>query len=829
MLVAFLLFLIAEQVSSTALPSPLHQSSFAAGNAPVLIGEKPGEGGHERDPISEWSSTIGIVTAIVGNVLISVALNIQRYAHVRIEREYEGNILRLRAEWKRTSSPPRPDGPTSSYSDYGTVDRENARSQDDVSATRYTDDPEEGGRQRPRKAHTNGNGHAHAQSQENQSSEDEGVDDLLQRSFLSDRTATSFEKSIAGVDRKSYLRSSYWWFGIVLMTVGEAGNFLAYGFAPASIVSPLGVVALVSNCVIAPFMLKERFRQRDFLGVVIAVAGAVIVVLSAKTSEHKIGPDEIWGMITRWEFETYLGITVVLIIALMSISRKYGRKTILIDIGLVGLFGKMLFIVLLFSIFGLTLKCIGGYTALSTKGVSSLISNTLWHAITFPITYILVAVLVFSAVMQIRYINRALQHFNSTQVIPTQFVLFTLSVIVGSAILYRDFESATGERVAKFVGGCLLTFFAVYLITSGRVQKEDESESESETDEEEAIGLHNEEPYRDYVDWQQDGAPIPRRQSTESTGPGSKTKPSPSRSLQSLEEVYNESEDEDGQLTPRVRISASPGSLLPPISSSSSILDPSPLPAISNPWATPSHEREEPDYLAATPGKDTLSRSADVYPPPTNVVLQFPAAPGATDSPPRISPPQLGPQTPQGSPRRRSPTRAEQHSTHKHSGQPLRTSVSVHRNSLSRFSPGPLLPPLSGGLSAVVADSLRRGEGSPQQLRRSLRGSTRHNSKNRVRGGIPLYLDAALDPRPVAETEVESAGTPRDGPQISRSTSTTGPDAFPSEQQRIRSLSDSWSGGLLNFGGNLRLSGRRSKGKLPTEPSEEPASRQPEP
>ncbi|DAA79281.1 TPA_exp: DUF803 domain membrane protein [Trichophyton benhamiae CBS 112371] len=809
MLVAFLLFLIAEQVSSTALPSPLHQSSFAAGNAPVLIGEKPGEGGHERDPISEWSSTIGIVTAIVGNVLISVALNIQRYAHVRIEREYEGNILRLRAEWKRTSSPPRPDGPTSSYSDYGTVDRENAQSQDDVSATRYTDDPEEGGRRRPRKAHTNGNGHAHTQSQENQSSEDEAVDDLLQRSFLSDRTATSFEKSIAGVDRKSYLRSSYWWFGIVLMTVGEAGNFLAYGFAPASIVSPLGVVALVSNCVIAPFMLKERFRQRDFLGVVIAVAGAVIVVLSAKTSENKIGPDEIWGMITRWEFETYLGITVVLIIALMLISRKYGRKTILIDIGLVGLFG--------------------GYTALSTKGVSSLLSNTLWHAITFPITYVLVAVLVFSAVMQIRYINRALQHFNSTQVIPTQFVLFTLSVIVGSAILYRDFESATGERVAKFVGGCLLTFFAVYLITSGRVQKEDESESESETDEEEAIGLQNEEPYRDYVDWQQDGAPIPRRQSTDSAGPGSKTKPSPSRSLQSLEEVYNESEDEDGQLTPRVRISASPGSLLPPISSSSSILDPSPLPAISNPWATPSHEREESDYLAATPGKDTLSRSADVYPPPTNVVLQFPAAPGATDSPHRISPPQLGPQTPQGSPRRRSPTRAEQHSTHKHSGQPLRTPGSVHRNSLSRFSPGPLLPPLSGGLSAVVADSLRRGEGSPQQLRRSLRGSTRHKSKNRVRAGIPLYLDAALDPRPVAETEVESTGTPRDGPQISRSTSTTGPDAFPSEQQRIRSLSDSWSGGLLNFGGNLRLSGRRSKGKLPAEGSEEPTSRQPEP
>ncbi|EFR00639.1 non-imprinted in Prader-Willi/Angelman syndrome region protein 1 [Nannizzia gypsea CBS 118893] len=814
MLVALLLFLIAEQVSSTALPSSLRQSSYAARNAPVLISEKPGDGGHVRDPISEWSSTIGIVTAIVGNVLISVALNIQRYAHVRIEREYEGNILRLRAEWKRSSSSPhRPDGPTNGYK-YGTADRETARNQEDVGTSRYTDDPEEDER-RPRKVYTNGNGHAHAQGRENQASEDEETDDPLQSSFLSDRTATSFEKSIAGVDRKSYLRSSYWWFGIILMTVGEAGNFLAYGFAPASIVSPLGVVALVSNCVIAPFMLKERFRQRDLLGVVIAVAGAVIVVLSAKTSENKIGPDEIWGMITRWEFETYLGITVILIIGLMSISRKYGRKTILIDVGLVGLFG--------------------GYTALSTKGVSSLLSNTLWHAITFPITYVLVAVLVFSAVMQIRYINRALQHFNSTQVIPTQFVLFTLSVIMGSAILYRDFESATGERVAKFVGGCLLTFFAVYLITSGRVQKEDESESESETDEEEAIGLQNEEPYRDYVDWQQDSAPIPRRQGTDSAGQGTRTKPSPSRSLQSLEEVYEPEDEDDGQLTPRARISASPGSLLPPISSASSILDPSPLPAISNnPWATPSSEREGPDFLSGSPGKDTLAHSADVYPPPTNVILQFPAAPGATDSPPRISPPQHGPQTPQGSPRRRSPTRADHHGTHKHSNQPLRTPGTVHRNSLSRFSPGPLLPPLSGGLSAVVADSLRRGEGSPQQLRKSLRGSSRHRSKNRVRAGIPLYLDPALDSHPVAEAEDETTGiiacTTRNIPQISRSTSTTGPDAFPSEQQRIRSLSDSWSGGLLNFGGNLRLSGRRSKGKLPAaENLEEAASRQTEP
>ena len=124
------------------------------------------------------------------------------------------------------------------------------------------------------------------------------------------------------------------------MTVGEAGNFLAYGFAPASIVSPLGVVAIISNCIIAPFFMGERFRWRDLAGVLIAVAGAVTVVLSASDNNPKLGPHEIWALISRWEFETYLGVSSLVIICLMLASNKYGDKSIFIDLGLVGLFGK---------------------------------------------------------------------------------------------------------------------------------------------------------------------------------------------------------------------------------------------------------------------------------------------------------------------------------------------------------------------------------------------------------------------------------------------------------------------------------------------------------
>ena len=137
---------------------------------------------------------------------------------------------------------------------------------------------------------------------------------------------------------------------------------------------------------------------------------------------------------------------------------------------------------------------------MSTKGVASLLSDTLWRALTFPITYLLVFILVISALAQIRYVNRALQNFNSTQVIPVQFVLFTISVIIGSAVLYRDFQEADASRFGKFFGGCALTFLGVYLITSGRAGKNKEGDLDDLDDEENTIGLVDEETYQDEVD-----------------------------------------------------------------------------------------------------------------------------------------------------------------------------------------------------------------------------------------------------------------------------------------------------------------------------------------
>ncbi|KAI4102201.1 MAG: hypothetical protein LQ339_004725 [Xanthoria mediterranea] len=535
--------------------------------------------GDAADTVREWSSVIGIVTAIVGNVLISFALNIQRYAHLRLGREKHGQ-----------------DGKS-----YGTE-------QEDIAEQRL-------------KANL---GQDHAPS-----SNHNGAQSSKTHSFSSESSSQSTVKPPKEIetseDTRTYLSSPYWWAGIVLMTIGEGGNFLAYGFAPASIVSPLGVVALVSNCIIAPWLLKEHFRQKDLLGVLVAIAGAVVVVLSAKSSETKMGPHHIWLAITRWEFELYLGITAALIIILIWASGKYGHKSILIDLGLVGLFG--------------------GYTALSTKGVASLLSDTLWRTLTFPITYLLLVILVTSAVMQIRYVNRALQRFDSTQVIPTQFVLFTLSVIIGSAVLYRDFESATAARVGKFVGGCLLTFLGVYLITSGRSR---ENENAGHLDDEEAIGLIDEEQLQDDAEINEAARSSSRRKS-------------------SMSEIINGSSKSSRRSS---RHAFSDRSSIPHTPTTTS--------ALSNPQTplTSHHGHSSESYY--TPA--TRPRNLE----PT---ISTPLLPSDAQ--------RSGPSTP-NQPRRLSPAKADRPST-------------LSRNSISHLRPGPLMSPLSSSLSAIVADSLRRG------------------------------------------------------------------------------------------------------------------------
>ncbi len=324
---------------------------------------------------------------------------------------------------------------------------------------------------------------------------------------------------------------------------------------------------------------------------------------------------------------------------------------------------------------------VGGYTALSTKGVASLLSFTLWRALTFPVTYLLVAILVATALLQIRYVNKALQRFDSTQVIPAQFVLFTISVIVGSAILYRDFESATAERVGKFVGGCALTFGGVFLITSGRPSGAVDH-GEEDIDEEATIGLIDEESIQNVTESAEGESVLATLQK-----PCSSSSP--------------KGECETGHRSPWKRPAHDASISSPADGSRTSILS-----ARSGTTST---------FDLVEPGADvTSSKRQETWLTAQNCSLEDEASSNKQAVQRRASAPPLPldtedlvcPTTPQRQTNLfTSPPKSDRPST-------------VTRRSIARITPGPLASPLSSSLSAIVAESLRRGVDTSSPRRR---------------------------------------------------------------------------------------------------------------
>ena len=333
-----------------------------------------------------------------------------------------------------------------------------------------------------------------------------------------------------------------------------------------------------------------------------------------------------------------------------------------------------------------------------------MLSYTLWRALTTPVTYVLLVVLIGTAVMQVKYVNKALQRFDSTQVIPVQFVMFTLSVIIGSAILYRDFEKAHVDNVVKFVGGCLLTFFGVFLITSGRSRNDEDDEDDLEEEGEETVGLTTQDQEGVFPD----GAPkyysIRRR---------SKAGPIPTGdSLVDEDAIDSRRSSKVSFVDPRPRsprmysnsshqpsIRVAPPSELPPAEDT---------PLLSNPWRDSSEELLQ---AARHPGIQSVT-SSPVLPSEAQISSESLRPPTARSST------QLNFQTHPSNQRGPTPPQADR-------------PIPSARHSISRMMPGPLLSPLSGGLSVVVADSLRRGVESPlrsKAFRRARLGLRRSRS-----------------------------------------------------------------------------------------------------
>ncbi|TNN21057.1 Magnesium transporter NIPA2 isoform 3 [Schistosoma japonicum] len=146
----------------------------------------------------------------------------------------------------------------------------------------------------------------------------------------------------AGDGSLSYLCEWMWWMGFILMGVGEFANFLAYTFAPAMLVTPLGGLSVLVSALLSVHFLNERLNCIGGFGCCICLLGSTLIVLHAPKEQNLTSLQEMWSKLTDPPFIIYSFFIVLMSIVLICIlGPRYGKRNPIIFTLISGSIGSL--------------------------------------------------------------------------------------------------------------------------------------------------------------------------------------------------------------------------------------------------------------------------------------------------------------------------------------------------------------------------------------------------------------------------------------------------------------------------------------------------------
>ncbi|TPX32541.1 hypothetical protein SmJEL517_g04391 [Synchytrium microbalum] len=223
-----------------------------------------------------------------------------------------------------------------------------------------------------------------------------------------------------------YLSSPLWWAGMVLTILGEVFNLVAYAFAPAVLVTPLGAVSVVVSAFLSNFFLKDYLSFSGKVGAVQCLLGATLVVLHAPVNTPTQTVAEIWNYIKGVGFIVYAMLMIVGILVLIFYAApRWGETQPIVYIAVCSISGS--------------------FVVLAVQGFGSAVvySFTHWNTgnqFKDPGLYGLLAFVIVLVIIQINYLNKALHYFTTSIVTPVYYVSFTTMTLVSSSILFNGFN-----------------------------------------------------------------------------------------------------------------------------------------------------------------------------------------------------------------------------------------------------------------------------------------------------------------------------------------------------------------------------------------------------
>ncbi|NXP79531.1 NIPA3 protein, partial [Ramphastos sulfuratus] len=244
----------------------------------------------------------------------------------------------------------------------------------------------------------------------------------------------------SGQGGHSYLKEWLWWAGLLSMGLGEAVNFAAYAFAPATLVTPLGALSVLISAILSSYFLNEKLNIHGKLGCLLSILGSTVMVIHAPEEEEVTSLDEMERKLQDPAFVTFaVLLAAAALVLIFLVAPRRGQSNVLIYV--------------------LICSLIGAFSVSSVKGLGIAIKQMLeWKPVyRHPLLYLLLGALVLSVSTQINYLNKALDAFDTALVTPVYYVCFTTTVVTCSIILFQEWSSMDlGDIMGTLSGFCTI-------------------------------------------------------------------------------------------------------------------------------------------------------------------------------------------------------------------------------------------------------------------------------------------------------------------------------------------------------------------------------------
>lgn len=256
-------------------------------------------------------------------------------------------------------------------------------------------------------------------------------------------------------------KKKWWWRGLAIFVVSAIANFVAFAFAPASVLAPLEGAQFVTNFFYGWWYKKEVLMDNFWwtvLGTIFVLAGVtlpIIPIFMTSGDVAKFDENAIWCFWRGWKWWLYVGLTsffsmvFVILLCVWSPENKKNNRVHMV-------------------LFSVPAAVVGAFGVVQAKAISELVEifiNGEWDVLT---RWLFWQCLLFLGIGLSGWIflqnNRGPKYYETVTILPLMQGCYVVFSSIGGGIFFEEFDSFSDFQSIMFAGGLCSMLVGLYFI-----------------------------------------------------------------------------------------------------------------------------------------------------------------------------------------------------------------------------------------------------------------------------------------------------------------------------------------------------------------------------